>query len=148
MRNLKYLILITILSTMLGCKPDMMMSTQEKFERICTDSLSEALESYAKYDGWSVDEIKYYDVKYIPDLEKNSEYKTDQFYSFTLLGKGVRVKNGYGVLSNSIVKCEGTSSLIDGEYTVPINTIAVAVELDGRRIDTYGQLERFNKLFN
>ncbi len=142
----KALSIITFVISLQGCKPEMMMSTQEKFEEICTKSLSEALTSYAKFSGWSVDNINYFDVEYTSDVEKNAEYKTEQFYTFSLLGKGAQVKNGFGTLSNSVVECEGTTSLINGEYSVPSHTISVAVKLDGRRIDTMGQLSELNSL--
>ncbi|MCX9469286.1 hypothetical protein IG522_17575 [Vibrio cholerae] len=128
--NLRIFSVLLLFSFILsGCK-----SSEEKLFDACINNLKKELETWAKYDGWSVDRAKATLYKMEPDIEKNTKYKTDQFWTFEVLISEFTVKNGFNADVKSVSSCTGyISKDSKGEYEPP-EGYAIDLTLNGKKL--------------
>ena len=120
------LILMLLLS---GCK-----SSEERLFEVCGNKLKTELKTWAKYDGWSLDKAKFTLSEMAPDDKRNTEYDTNQFWSFKVIISEFTVKNAFNADVNSISLCNGIISKDSkGDYE-PSMDLITDVTLNGERL--------------
>lgn len=114
---------------MWGCQ-----SSDDKLLDACVDGLEARLEDYAKYDGWNTSGAVAYLHKMEPDVERNTEHNTDQFYLFEVLIGDFTVKNGFNADVKSVSTCTGyVSKYADGSYDPP-SPLLMKITLNDKKL--------------
>lgn len=90
---------------LVGCK-----SSEEKLLSSCIDGLEDKLETYAKYDGWSIRGAEAVLIDMVPDKESNARFDSDRFWAFEVIIDGFTVKNGFNSDVNSNSVCTGVAA--------------------------------------
>jgi hypothetical protein len=129
-QNILRIVLLVFLSIVLfGCK-----SSDEKLIDACISKLDKELVTWAKYDGWSLGKAQGRLHSFVPAVEMNENYKTDQFYNFEVIVTDFTVKNGFNADVKSFYSCTGhVSKDSDGEFDPPMELL-INVTLNGNKL--------------